>query len=162
MVEDYLLADNPDEEYLALGTTDLRRVAVVDRRFADLLGEDLKHDDPTGTVQLTEYRPNRVTYRASLDQRTLVLFSDSYYEGGWHATVDGEPVEHLRANYILRGLPVDAGEHEIVFEFIFEPYEKGQKIALAGSILVGLILLGGLLYLIRPGMFPGGKREDQA
>ncbi|HKK40930.1 MAG TPA: hypothetical protein VJ963_00885, partial [Bacteroidales bacterium] len=73
-----------------------------------------------------------------------------YYEGGWHAKVDGEPVSHLRADYILRALPVSAGEHTIEFDFVFEPFEKGEKISLAGSFLVLLILLGGLGYQIYP------------
>ena len=150
MAEDYILAGNPDEEFLALGTTDLRRVAVVDRRFEGLLGEDLKHAEPSGSIELTEYRPNRMTYRSSLNQRTLVVFSESYYEGGWHARVDGKPVEHLRADYILRALPVDAGDHEIVFEFVFEPFEKGEKIARAGSFLVLLVLLGGAAFAAYP------------
>jgi hypothetical protein len=66
--------------------------------------------------------------------------------------VDGEPVEHLRANYLLRALPLDAGEHNIEFEFIFRPHEVGEKISFAGSILVALILLGGLGILIRDGL----------
>ena len=150
VVEDYVLAENADEEILALGRFDLNRVAVVDQQFAGQLGDDLKHPRPGGNVELTAYTPNRVTYRSTLDQRSLVVFSDSYYEGGWRATIDGEPADHLRANYILRALPVDAGEHVIEFEFGFEPFEKGEKIAMAGSILVLLVLLGGIFFQAYP------------
>ncbi|MEN8157531.1 MAG: YfhO family protein [Bacteroidota bacterium] len=148
LVKDFRMVQNADEEYMALGATDLTRVAVVDQRFSDLLSDDLKHQNPGGSVQLTEYRPNHMTYKASLDQKSLVLFSDIYYEGGWNATIDGEPAPHLRANYILRALPVEAGAHTIEFEFIFEPFEKGEKISMAGSILVLLILLGGFGFHI--------------
>ena len=89
-----------------------------------------------------------MTYNVSLDQHSLVVFSDIYYEGGWQASIDGEPVPHLRANYILRALPVEAGTHTVEFEFIFEPFEKGEKISLAGSLFVLLILIGGIGYVV--------------
>jgi hypothetical protein len=150
IASDYLLVDGPDAEFAALASTDLRTTAVVDRRFEALLSPGLKKDSvPSGRVQLTEYRPNIMTYSSRLEEASLVVFSDVYYEGGWHATIDGEAVEHLRANYHLRALPVPAGEHEIRFEFVFEPYEKGERISLAGSLLVILILLGSLGFAVR-------------
>jgi uncharacterized membrane protein YfhO len=108
-----------------------------------MLSDNLRHKQATGTVELSEYRPNRMTYNLSLDQPSLVVFSEVYYEGGWHATIDGEPAPILRANYILRALPVEAGEHTVEFSFVFEPFEKGEKISLMGSWLVLLLLLGG-------------------
>ena len=143
IARDFKLARDADEEYLSLGSTDLSQVAVVDQRFAGLLNDQLKHEEVSGTVELTEYRPNRMTYQVSLDQNSLVVFSESYYEGGWHATIDGEPVDHLRANYILRALPVGAGDHTIEFTFTFRPFETGEKISFAGSWIVLLVLLGG-------------------
>lgn len=146
LVKDIKMVENADEEYLALGTTDLTQVAVVDKRFGDLVTEDLKHQEVTGKVVLTRYRPNHMTYQVTAGQKSLALFSDIYYGESWHASIDGEPVPHLRANYILRSLPVEAGTHTVEFEFKFEPFEKGEKVSLAGSILVLLTLLGGLGY----------------
>jgi hypothetical protein len=143
VVNDIKLVENADEEYLALGNTDLSRVAIVDRRFEELISDDLRHEEASGTVELSEYRPNHMSYKVSLDQHSLVVFSDIYYEGGWHASIDGEPVPLLRANYILRALPVEAGVHTVEFSFVFEPFEKGEKISLMGSWLVLLLLLGG-------------------
>jgi len=143
LVNDVQLVENADEEYLALGSTDLTRVAVVDNRFEEFLPDQLRHNGASGSVELTEYRPNQMSYRVALDQQALVVFSDIYYEGGWQATIDGEPAPMLRANYILRALPVDAGEHTVEFTFVFEPFEKGEKISLMGSWLVLLLLLSG-------------------
>ncbi len=144
LVNDFRLVENADEEYIALGNTDLTRVAVVDKRFEELVSDDLRHEEATGTVVLSEYRPNQMTYNVSLDQHSLVVFSDIYYEGGWQATIDGEPAPLLRANYILRALPVEAGEHTVEFSFVFKPFEKGEKISFMGSWLVLLLLLGGV------------------
>ncbi|MDF1573640.1 MAG: YfhO family protein [Bacteroidales bacterium] len=148
LVNEVELVNNPDEEYLALENTDLTRVAVVDRRFEELLPADFGQNEATGTVELTAYQPNRMTYQVSLEQESLVVFSDIYYEGGWQASIDGEPAPLLRANYILRALPVEAGEHEVEFNFVFEPFEKGEKISLVGSLLVLLLLLGGAGFYI--------------
>jgi len=161
LVNDIRLVDNADEEYLALGTTDLKRVAVVEKSFEDLVSSGLRHEEASGTVTLTEYRPNHMTYEVSLDQKSLVVFSDIYYEEGWHASIDGEPVPHLRANYILRALPVDAGEHRVEIEFIFEPFEKGEKVSLMGSWLVLLLLLGGAGYYFYSRMTQKSREEKE-
>ena len=146
LVENFLLVENADQEYLALGSTDLKRTAVVEEPFAELLNDDLKHDSVAGSVQLTSYDPNHMVYQVRADQKSLVVFSEMYYGEHWKASVDGEPVDHLRANYALRALPVEAGEHIVEFEFVFKPYETGRKISLAGSFLFVLVLLGGLAY----------------
>jgi hypothetical protein len=160
LVNDIKLVENADEEYLALGNTDLSRVAIVDRRFEELVTDDLRHEEVSGTVELAEYRPNRMTYHISASQKSLAVFSDIYYEGGWNASIDGEPVPHLRANYMLRALPVEAGTHTVEFEFIFEPFEKGEKISLMGSWLVLLLLLGGVGYYFYSRV-SGKPREEQ-
>jgi hypothetical protein len=146
LVNDIRLVENPDEEYLALGNTDLTRVAVVDRAYEELVPDRFRHDSISGSVSLIEYRPNRMTYEVELDQPSLVVFSEVFYEGGWNASINGEPVPHLRANYILRALPVEAGVHTVEFEFIFEPFETGETISFAGSVFILLLLLGFLGY----------------
>lgn len=146
LVEKYMLVENADQEYLALGSTDLKRTAVVEEQFAGLLSEKLNHEVVTGSVELTSYEPNHLAYQVRADQNSLVVFSEMYYGEHWKASIDGVPVDHLRANYSLRALPVDAGEHIVEFEFVFKPFETGRKISLAGSFLFILILLGGLAY----------------
>ena len=148
LVNDIKLVENADEEYMALGNNDLSRVAIVDRRFEEMVPDNPGNAEASGTVVLTDYRPNLMSYEVSADQSSLVVFSDIYYEGGWNASIDGKPVPHLRANYILRALPVEAGTHTVEFEFIFEPFEKGEKISLAGSLFVLLILIGGIGYVV--------------
>ena len=157
VVNNIKLVENADEEYMALGNTDLSRVAIVDRTFEEMLPDNPGNAEATGTVVLTDYRPNLMSYEVSADQSSLVVFSDIYYEGGWNASIDGKPVPHLRANYILRALPVEAGTHTVEFEFIFEPFEKGEKISLAGSWLVFLLLLGGGAYYFYSSMITKPK-----
>ncbi len=154
LVENIKLVENADEEYLALASSDLTRTAVVDKRFEGLIPDGLSHPEVSSSVVLTEYKPNHMTYQVTAGQKSLAVFSEVYYGDSWSAFIDGKPVPHLRANYILRALPVEAGTYTVEFKFGFEPFEKGEKISLAGSILVLLLLLGGLgsgtyKYLIR-------------
>ena len=79
-------------------------------------------------------------YRSQLPQP--VVFSEMYYSKGWNTYIDGKPAPHVRANYVLRAMPVPAGEHQIVFKFEPESYALGEKISLAGSIGIILLVLG--------------------
>lgn len=144
LVNDFKIAENADEEYLSLAATNLRSTAVVEKPFASLLSEDMKHQQITGQVELTGYKPNHMTYKVSAGQKSLAVFSEVYYGESWQAYIDGKAVPHLRANYILRALPIEAGEHTVEFRFSFRPFEIGEKVSMAGSIIVFLLLLGGL------------------
>jgi len=161
IVNDIQVKDGPDEVYMALGSTDLTQVALVEKGFEALVPDRFKHEAATGSVKLTEYRPNRMSYEVEVDQPSLVVFSDIYYEDGWNASIDGEPADHLRANYILRALPVEAGTHTVVFDFVFKPFDKGEKVSLAGSWLVLLILLGGAGYYFYSGMLRKSGEEEE-
>lgn len=143
--EQIVWAESADEEIqLVSVATDLRKVAVVNRKFANKLAgaETL---DGTAEVQLKELRPDRVSYESRSKGNSLVVFSEIYYPKGWNAYIDGVPAEHVQANYVLRALMVPAGTHEIVFEFRPESVERGATMSLAGS-LVSLVLIGAGLF----------------
>ena len=98
-------------------------------------------------IQLTSYSANEMTYRSEAQFEQLAVFSEIYYGKGWNAYVDGEPVPHLRANYVLRALRVPAGKHEIVFRFEPEVIEIGTRVTLASYAL--LLLVPGAWFLIQ-------------
>ena len=72
------------------------------------------------------------------------MFSEVFYRGNqdWLSFVDGQVQPHVKVNYVLRGMPIEAGTHEVVFEFKPTSVEKGQYIDLASSIALALLLLG--------------------
>ena len=95
----------------------------------------------------------------------LAVFSEVYYNSGkgWQAYIDGEPVEHFRVNWILRGMVVPAGTHLIEYKFEPRSYYTGEKIALASSILVLLAFAGGIgLTLYKQYKGEGMEEEEQA
>ncbi len=84
---------------------------------------------------------------ASKDQ--LAVFSEIYFANGWNAYVDGELKPHWRANYVLRSMIVPAGEHTVEFKFEPKIYRTGETISLAGSILLMLFVVGGVVLDVR-------------
>jgi uncharacterized membrane protein YfhO len=75
----------------------------------------------------------------------LAVFSEIYFANGWNAYVDGEVQPHLRANYVLRSMRIPAGNHEVEFKFEPQVYYTGEKMSLAGSILLVLFVIGGVV-----------------
>jgi uncharacterized membrane protein YfhO len=75
----------------------------------------------------------------------VAVFSEIYYEKGWKMLIDGVEKPYFRANYVLRAAQIPVGNHKI--EFIFHPtsYYAGEKVSLAGSILL-VLALGGAAY----------------
>ncbi|WP_033958822.1 YfhO family protein [Psychroserpens jangbogonensis] len=100
--------------------------------------------DSTGSIKLTEYKPNYLKYISSNNSVGYAVFSEMHYGKGWQAYLDGKEVPHQRVNYVLRGLEIPSGEHNIEFKFEPQVVKTGSSIALASSILFGLLLLGGL------------------
>ncbi|MBQ5861776.1 MAG: hypothetical protein IIW65_06520, partial [Alistipes sp.] len=88
-------------------------------------------------------------YEYSADGDAFAVFSEIYTAKGWKAFVDGEEVEPLRADYILRALPLPAGEHVVEWRFRAPRWALIEGITLVFSVaILGAILLT-LIYYIR-------------
>lgn len=135
--------DGADAEIAAMQKLNPRDTAVVDKRFADQLTGLPATMDPTGsTIQLTSYRPDRMVYQTNAVRDGLAVFSEIYYRGNedWQTLLDGKPVQHLRANYVLRAMRIPAGRHTIEFRFDPPAAKTGDTIDLiANVLLIGLI-----------------------
>lgn len=137
-VNEVRYVDNANEEIDALHGIDPARTAVVDKRF----GEEVKPVDAAdtlGTVRLTTYEPNDLTYEVDSSTGGTVVFSEIYYPG-WQAYIDGVEAPHGRADYILRAMNVPAGKH--VVRFTFDPK------SLHATETVAFIALGILLCVL--------------
>jgi len=129
---------NADAEITALDRFNPANSAIVDTRFSEQMIIGL---DNTGTsITLAEYKPNYLKYNSTTAKDGIAIFSEIYYDKGWNAYLDGELKPHFRANYVLRGMKIPAGNH--VVEFKFEPavYHVSERIALASSVVLLLLL----------------------
>lgn len=138
------IVDNADAEIEALDTLDPLTTAVVDKRFSADLKGFVPQPDSMATIVLESYRPNILTYKTKADKEQLAVFSEVYYQPGWKATIDGKEAPHFRADWLLRGMLVPAGEHTIVFEFRPEAYVTTAYVSSYSSFLILLLLIGAL------------------
>jgi len=130
---------NANEELEGMGQIDLRREAVADRKFKEVLGESTVQDTKS-VVRLTAYEPNQLTYEVEAGKGGVVVFSEIYYPG-WTATVDGVEQELGRVDYVLRALQVKPGKHEVVLSFFPKSIDRTETIAYAAYGLLLLIIL---------------------
>ncbi|RLD69849.1 MAG: hypothetical protein DRJ10_20990, partial [Bacteroidetes bacterium] len=149
---DYEIVENADAELAALARFSPKKTAIIDKRFksvTDKLPEAEFFSLDTGYIQLKSYKPNHLTYKSATNKERLAVFSEIYYDKGWNAYVDGFPTEHIRVNYILRGMIIPEGIHNIEFKFEPKTYIVSQKVAMGSSILVVLLLLASLAYYLK-------------
>ena len=136
--------DNANEEIAAVGKIDLRHQAVADTKFKAQLGEAVEQDTAS-VVTITSYEPNRLTYDVNSGKGGVLVFSEIYYPG-WTATIDGEPAELGRVDYILRALRVEPGKHQVELAFFPKSVNTTETIAYVAFALLILIVLG-ILFL---------------
>ena len=143
-VDSVVKAANPDEEIALVGAVDLAHQAVVTDpvNLSPAAGEE-------DTIEMTSYAPNELHYRYTAATERLAVFSEIYYPNGWHATVDGQPVKLIRADWTLRAALLPAGEHEVVMTFLPDSYKQGalvSSITSIGLLLLLLVSIGLLFY----------------
>ena len=137
---------NADEEIAAVGEQnfDPTNTVVIDERFKDIIGDELTLANCA--IQLIDYKPNYLKYTANADGEALVVFSEIFYDKGWKAFIDGVEIPHFRANYILRGLKISSGQHDIEFKFNLPIYQKASLISLTSSSIIVLLFLILLIF----------------
>jgi hypothetical protein len=148
-VQDYEVVDNADAEIIAVGEINPASSLVVDQRFGSEIEGKTFGADSSATIALTSYLPNHLTYTTNASRDQLAVFSEIYYPNGWYAFIDGEPVTHFRANWILRAMNIPAGSHTVEFKFQPGIYSTGETISLASSILLLLLVVVYGIFEIR-------------
>lgn len=145
-VSDVKVVANANKEMLASGSKallDSKKQAVVHQEFKEQLNG--LGQDSTSSIKLLNYDPSELRYTSNSKAKQLAVFSEIYYPAGWNCYIDGKkPVQTLRVNYLLRGVVVPAGKHEITWKFEPLSVQTGNTLAGFGS---GLLLLGFLLAL---------------
>ncbi|NLZ73509.1 MAG: YfhO family protein, partial [Bacteroidales bacterium] len=136
--------ENANEEIERLKQVNPKETAIVNKEFKEKLNHITEtKNDSLAQIKLTQYEPNHLVYKVSTPKETLALFSEIYYPQ-WRATLNGEPIEMGRANYVLRAITIPAGEH--VLEMTFNPVSIKYTEIIAYCAII--ILLGGFILII--------------
>jgi hypothetical protein len=148
-VEDIKFVSTPDEELGSVNIIDPATEAVINNEFADLIAGHNPGRDSLSTIKLIDYRANRLSYSSSSSSAQLAVFSEIYYPEGWKATVNGENLDIIRANYVLRAAVIPPGDNEIVFSFEPDSYATGNMVSMGGSVLLIVLMLLALYLEIK-------------
>ena len=150
-VESYELVNSPDEELLAVNRIDPSKTAVIDNRFEEVINHSSPGVDSLATITLDNYKANELTYSSSSSATQLAIFSEIYYPKGWNAYINGEKLDIIRANYILRAAVIPAGNNKIVFRFEPSSYRIGNTVSLIGSLLlIAFLLVAAYIEIKKP------------
>ena len=164
-VDSFVDAATPDDEIGLIATTNLRTTAIIGADFKDAVSsfpvilskaKDLDEVKDLDTIQMTYYSPDELHYHYSAASDRPVVFSEVYYPKGWHASIDGNDLPLYRADWILRGAILPAGEHDIVMRFDPKIYTVSANVSRASSITLFLLLAAAVA-----GMFLGRKEETE-
>ncbi len=155
-VKSVKLANNADQEMQALNSFDPANVAIVDKRYSNLINKKGLTVDAGASIKLVSYNPDHLVYQSGAVTNQIAVFSEIYYDKGWTMLIDGKEQPYFRANYLLRAAQIPLGNHKI--EFVFHPasYYTGEGISLAGSVL--LVLALGFAGYTETKKKPAGKK----
>lgn len=149
-VDGVKMVASANDEINQLRTENVKTTAVIHDEYKDYIGGATFQKN--GTISLTSYAPNHLTYQSNTTSDQLAVFSEVWYgpNKGWQAYIDGSPVDHIRANYVLRAMKVPAGQHTIEFKFDPKAYSIGKMI----TLICSLAILGAFLWLIWKSLAP--------
>ena len=100
---------------------------------------------PTDSIWLEKHDNDEMTYRSNTTTPRFAVFSEVYYNRGWHAYIDNTEAPIIRTNYVLRGLALPAGNHAIRFEFHPASFYTGSTLqVIANILLLALLVVAGI------------------
>ncbi len=136
---------NATEEMELLGQVNPKDTALVQEEFKSLI-PFMPVPDSSARIELVKNDNDVVTYRSNAATNQFAVFSEIYYKDGWKALVDGKEMPIVKVNYVLRGLALPAGQHNIEFRFEPAAYSRGRTITTIFSIAL-LLLSAGAIFL---------------
>jgi len=143
-IEQLTVVESADQELLSLLDLKTKKEAVTtDYSIEDNVVNTFKVDS-LATITVKEYQPHYIKYESKNTNNGYAIFSEMYYKHGWNAYINKKLMTHNRVNYLLRGMDIPKGHHVIEFKFEPQVVKAGGTIALASSILLMLIIFGGL------------------
>ena len=135
-----------DEEIMALDSIHTKFTAISKK--SEFPSKNYKIDS-TAVIKLVEYKLNKLVYESKNASDGFAVFSEVYYKNGWDVTIDGLEVDHFNVNYVLRGLNIPKGSHQIVFRFNPSVVKTGSNIALISTIMFVVLILGQVVLTYR-------------
>ncbi|HEY0177114.1 MAG TPA: YfhO family protein [Pedobacter sp.] len=138
-----------DAEMQAITNFAPKETAITDQKYKSIIDQQQIAPDSTARIDLVSYSPDHMVYQSKSAKPQIAVFSEIWYDKGWTMMIDGVEKPYFRADYVLRAAQIPAGSHKVEFSFHPASYYTGEKISLAGSVLLILALCGTAYAEIR-------------
>ncbi|HEY5371394.1 MAG TPA: hypothetical protein VIJ75_20620 [Hanamia sp.] len=145
LVKGIKYVDDADQEIAALDSTDLKDTAVVENKYKAAITAAPKYDS-VAYIKMVRNINDTIDYRYSSATPQFAVFSEVYYPEGWNVFIDGTKVDYVKTDYVLRGMFIPAGNHEIEWRFEPKSFTIGRMISIISNILVALLLLVTIIF----------------
>ena len=144
-VDSLLILDNPDELLNKLKDTDISKIALgLKNSISKDLPQTFESKDLI-KIEKVKNSSSHLTYNYNALSEQLIVFSEIYYPSGWEVFIDGEKSNFFDINYLLRGMLIPEGKHEIEFFFSPEIVKTGINIRII-TIIITFSLIAYMLY----------------
>ena len=155
-------AKNADDEMAKMSDFDSKNTVIIDERFKEYANGVTPSNSTQNTIALSSFHPDNMVYNSNSSKDNFAVFSEIWYKGNedWKAYIDGKEAEFIRVNYLLRGMKIPSGQHEIKFEFHPTSHYVGSKISLVSSSIIILMLIGLVVMIIMRKELPGMKEDE--
>lgn len=148
-VDSVITTNDPVEayNYLNPGKIDFSKTAIVETTH-----EITSVPDTASSVEVTRYTGPEISLSVNRTAPGFLVLSEIYYPEGWITELDGEEIPIYKTNYLLRGMEIPAGDHEVELRFEPESYTIGFYLAwisLLIQISIAVILVVGFFKNIK-------------
>ena len=143
-VDEVRKATDSNQELLGLSSLDYKKTCLSTH-----LNNKTYSDSSKNYVEVVEKMPNKIIYKVFSNDTGFIVFSEAFYKNGWVAKINGEVTDHHKVNYLLRGLEVEGGEHEIVFTFEPDVIKTGTLLMASSNILLLILVFISFRNLIK-------------
>lgn len=135
-------------EINAIGTFNPKDTAFIQQSFVAAAGQAPVYDS-TASIKLVQYDNDSIRYQTEAKTPQFAVMSEIYYPAGWNAYIDGKKTDYVKTDYLLRGIAVPAGNHDVTFKFEPSVVSNSQLIVYISEILFWLAILSALFFLYR-------------
>ena len=111
--------------------------ALVEGNIDDLLQDD------SASVRVDSADPQRYVLHTDAKSPSLLRAAIPWYPA-WRASIDGKPVATRIVDQAMIGIPVPAGQHEVVLQYVAGKFRLGATITLLTLAAVVVIAVKGM------------------
>ena len=131
-------AEDSETELLSLDKIDLKVNSISQN---DYLKDKSFKLDTLNIISLISRNANKLIYKSDTNSDQFAVFSEAFYYKGWQAYIDDKPVDHYKVNYLLRGMDIPKGKHNIRFEFKPKVIQTGSLISIFAYLMLILAFI---------------------